>query len=62
MFPYMEDYKKANDNGAATCGYASLLKADDDSFFMVYSDFKAKNEHEEERKAILFRKLQVKKK
>lgn len=62
MLPFMEDYKKTKDNGAATCGYASLLKADDNSFYMVYSDFKAKNELEDVRKAILFRKIQVKKK
>ena len=61
MLPYMEDYKRTKDNGAATCGYASLLKADDDSFYMVYSDFKAKNELEEERKAILFRKITIRK-
>ena len=61
MLPFMEDYKKTKDNGAATCGYASLLKADDDSFYMVYSDFKAKNELEEERKAILFRKITIRK-
>lgn len=62
MLSYMDDYNRTKDNGAATCGYASLLKADDDSFYLVYSDFKAKNEFEEERKAILFRKIQVKKK
>lgn len=61
MLPYMEDYKRTKDNGAATCGYASLLKADDNSFYMVYSDFKAKNKLEEERKAILFRKITIRK-
>lgn len=61
MLPYMEDYQKTKDNGAATCGYASLLKVGDDSFCIVYSDFKAKNELEEERKAILFRKITIRK-
>ena len=61
MLPYMEDYQKTKDNGAATCGYASLLKADDDSFYIVYSDFNAKNELGEERKAILFRKVTIRK-
>ena len=61
MLPYIEDYKKTKDNGAATCGYASLLKVDDNSLYMVYSDFKAKNELEEERKAILFRKITIRK-
>lgn len=45
----------------ASCGYPFLLKAGRTSFYLVYSDFKEKNSKGEERKAIKFRKITIKK-
>ena len=42
-----------------TCGYFSYLIYDDNSFYIVYSDFKKKDSNGEERKAIMFRKVEV---
>lgn len=42
-----------------TCGYTQLLKADENSFFIVYSDFKTQNNKGEYRKSIMFRKVEV---
>lgn len=44
-----------------SCGYTSLLEADDNSFYMVYSNFMMQNEKGERRKSIMFRKIEVKK-
>ena len=59
MLPYM------NVDGTYTrdvsCGYTSILGVDDNTFYMVYSDFMTKNENGENRKAIMFRKIEVKK-
>lgn len=58
MIPFM------NDDGTYTrdvsCGYASVLEADDNSFYIVYSNFTTKNEAGEQRKSIWFRKVTVK--
>lgn len=58
MIPFM------NEDGAYTrdvsCGYASIIEAGDDSFYLVYSDFTTKNEKAEGRKSIWFRKVTVK--
>ena len=43
----------------ASCGYASTLEADDNSFYIVYSDFKKKNKKGEYRKTIMFRKITI---
>ncbi len=41
------------------CGYPSLVKVGKNSFYIVYSDFKTKNEEGDYRKAIMFRKISV---
>ena len=60
MVPFM------NDNGTYTrdvsCGYVSFVELDDDSFYMVYSDFTTKNEEGETRKSIMGRKVTITKK
>lgn len=59
MIPFM------NDDGTYTrdvsCGYASVLEADNNSLYIVYSDFTQKNQKGEERKSIWFRKIAVRK-
>lgn len=59
MIPYM------NNNGDydlyATCGYPSIIGADDNSFYIVYSNFLNKNEAGEQVKEILFRRVIVNK-
>ncbi len=42
-----------------SCGYTSLLPVDDDSFLIAYSDFLYTNDHGEQCKAILTRRVQV---
>ena len=42
-----------------SCGYVSIVEADDDSFYVAYSDFTTKNERGEIRKSIWFRKIKV---
>ena len=42
-----------------SCGYSNLLKLDDKTFYMVYSDFNSKDEKGEFRKAIMFRKIMI---
>lgn len=44
----------------ASCGYTSILPIDNDSFYMVYSDFKSRDENGEFRKAIMFRTITIK--
>ena len=43
----------------ATCGYPSILQVNDNTFYIVYSDFKTKDESGEIRKSIMFRKIEV---
>lgn len=59
MIPYM-DIRGKYEVWANSCGYTSILSADNNSFYFVYSDFKSKNENGELRKAIIFRKLTIK--
>lgn len=51
------------ENGAydtdVSCGYPCLLSVDKNTFYIVYSHFKARDRSGNERKAILFRKVQV---
>ncbi len=57
MLSYMDEngsYELFN-----TCGYTSMLEIDDTNFYIVYSDFKRKNNNGEERKAIVLRKIEV---
>ncbi len=42
-----------------TCGYASIIEADDSSFYIVYSDFTTENAKGEKRKTIYFRKVTI---
>lgn len=42
-----------------TCGYASIIEADKDSFYVVYSDFTTKNTAGKNRKSIWCRKIQI---
>lgn len=53
-----------NEDGSYTrdvsCGYASLIEAGDDSFYIVYSDFTKTNSEGDVRKSIWFRKVTVK--
>lgn len=62
MVPFM------NDDGSyvrdVSCGYTSLIESDndDDSFYIVYSDFTTKNSVGETRKTIWFRKIKIKNK
>jgi hypothetical protein len=44
-----------------TCGYTDLMALDADSFLMVYSDFEHKDENGRQRKAILVRRVDVRK-
>lgn len=42
-----------------TCGYANIIADGKNSFYIVYSDFKAKNAKGEPRKAIMVRRVEV---
>ena len=44
-----------------SCGYTDIIEAGKNSFYIVYSDFKTKNEKGELRKAIMFRKVEIRK-
>lgn len=44
-----------------TCGYTDMIAVNDHTFYMVYSDFKRKNKEGEERKTIIFRKIEINK-
>ncbi len=58
MIPFMkEDGSYIRD---VSCGYTSLIEADDNSFFIVYSDFTTKNDAGETRKSIWCRRVYVK--
>lgn len=57
MIPFM------NADGTYTrdvsCGYTSIIEADNESFYLVYSDFTTFNYKRERRKTIWFRKISV---
>ena len=57
MVPFM------NDDGSFTrdvsCGYTSVIEADDNSFYLVWSDFTSKDLFGNIRKSIWFRKVSV---
>ncbi len=42
-----------------SCGYPCLLSEDDNTFYVVYSSFKERDKRGNERKAIIFRKVQI---
>ncbi len=57
MISFMDD--KGNIDKWVSCGYPSLLRVGDNSFYMVYSNFKTKNRNGNIRKAIMFRRIEV---
>ena len=50
---------QTNINHWETCGYTCMMSVDDNTFYIVYSDFRKKDMNGNERKAIMFRKIQV---
>lgn len=46
----------------SSCGYSNILAVNNNTFYLVYSDFKTRNDNGENRKSILFRKIEVLKK
>ena len=58
MLPFMEDDGKYNEWGT-TCGYPSVLKVSPNKFYIVYSDFKTKNNDGYFRKSIIFRTIEI---
>ena len=42
-----------------SCGYPCLLSENDNTFYIVYSDFREHDRNGNERKAIMFRKIQI---
>lgn len=57
MMPFMDHQGRFDIY--ASCGYSSVLPVDDDTFYFVYSDFKTKNKVGDERKSIVFRKVDI---
>lgn len=57
FIPFMKTARKYRTS--VSCGYASILECDSNSFYVVYSDFTTKNKKGEERKSIMFRKIKV---
>ena len=57
MMPFMKD--DSTYEALGTCGYAQLLSIDDNSFYILYSDFNEKNSQGELRKTIKIRKVTV---
>ncbi len=60
MISFMEHGFKSNRD--ISCGYTSMIEADANSFYLVYSDFTTKSPAGEARKSIWCRKITVKKK
>ncbi len=58
MLPFMDE-KGIYDLWGVTCGYSCIIPIDDQTFYMVYSDFKSKNDNNEYRKSIVFRKVEI---
>jgi len=57
----MLPYDAANIKDAVSCGYPELVATGSNSFLLIYSDFKHKNEKGEIRKAIKVREIIVNK-
>lgn len=57
MIPIVESNREVEKD--VSCGYATLLEADDNSFYIVYSNFTTKNEDRQVRKSIWFRRVSV---
>ncbi len=58
MLPFMKE--DGSYTREVSCGYTGLLAVDDNTFYLVYSDFMEKNERGENRKAIKICKIKVK--
>ena len=58
MMPFVDEEGNIKST-RETCGYADLLKVDDQTFYLVYSDFTTLNQEGERRKSIIFRKIKV---
>ncbi len=57
MLPFVKEDGTYNIN--VSCGYTSILEADDESFYIVYSDFVTKKSNKGVRKTIWCRKITV---
>ena len=59
MFPFLDENGKYSTDvyHGVSCGYAELLIVNDNTFYIVYSDFNTRNENGEKRKSIFFRKI-----
>ncbi len=61
MLPWVEnEVQLTNDALGSSCGYTQMLKVDENSFLIIYSDFKHKTPEGLTRKAIKVRKVTVK--
>lgn len=60
MIPFVKDDDTSIRD--ISCGYASIIEANDNSFYLVYSDFTTKNENGDTRKCIWFRKVSASRK
>lgn len=58
MVPFM--HNDGTYSRSTTCGYASVIEADNNSFYLVYSDFTTRNFFGQHRKSIWFRKVTTK--
>lgn len=58
MIPFIDKDGKYSST-RETCGYANLLQCNDHTFYLVYSNFLTKDENDESRKSIIFRKIEV---
>lgn len=58
MMPFL-DSEGNYDIWKVGCGYPDLMYAGDNTFYIVYSNFMAKNSKNEERNTIFFRKIEV---
>lgn len=62
LLPWIENEAQLTDiQKGSSCGYTSMVKVDDNSFLIVYADFKYKTAEGLTRKAIKVRKVTVKK-
>lgn len=57
MLPFIDE--KGKMRAWLTCGYANMMSYDENTFYIVYSDFTRKNKDGETRKTILFRKIEI---
>lgn len=58
MLPFIDGEGKYNPT-RETCGYTDMIKADDQTFYLVYSDFLSKDENNDNRKSIMFRRIEI---